>query len=97
MVVGAFETAGYALPEPTYRLLHLNRALSQEEKQQAKEAAAEPGRPALVPSEDRPSPPAPPQPQDVTSAPDRELEKIVEQERADPSRPDLLSRHASEE
>lgn len=97
MVVGAFETAGYALPEPTYRLLHLNRALSQEEKRQAKEAAAEPGRPALVPSEDRPSPPAPPQPQDVTSAPDRELEKIVEQERADPSRPDLLSRHASEE
>ena len=93
MVVGAFETAGYALPEPTYRLLHLNRALTQEEKQQAKEATADVPSPGQPESQDR----APPQAEDVSAAADRELEKIVEQERADPSRPDLLNKHASEE
>ncbi|NNK17155.1 MAG: mechanosensitive ion channel [Sulfitobacter sp.] len=79
----AFEAAGMAAPFPTYRLDTGGTEIAQ----RAAETKAEPS-PA-------PAPPAPVQ--DVNATADKELEQIVDQERAELSRRDLLSDKASEE
>jgi len=79
----AFAAAGMAAPFPTYRL------------QTFAEAPAAPQPPTAAP-EPVPTPqPAPVQ--DVDATADKELEQIVDQERAELSRHDLLTENASEE
>ena len=79
----AFESAGMAAPFPTYRIDTGGAALAPTKGETAPEPAA---------------PPAPPAPvQDVDATADKELDKIVAQERAELSRRDLLSENATEE
>lgn len=80
----AFDSAGMAAPVPSYRIANLDAITPQ-----ADQGPAEPG------IEKPPLAPAPVQ--DVDATADKELEKIVDQERADPARDDLLSAHANEE
>jgi small-conductance mechanosensitive channel len=79
----ALEQAGMAAPVPTYRIENLPLA-----PKAAPQSPAKPAKPA-------PMPPAPAQQADATA--ERELEEIVAQERAEPSREDLLDPAASEE
>ncbi len=79
----AFDTAEISAPVPTYRVENLNGvAPSQREPQKPVEKPA-PATPAPV--------------QEVEAKADKELEKIVDQERAELSRDDLLSTDADEE
>jgi small-conductance mechanosensitive channel len=84
LTMAAFDAAGYAMPEPTYRLLHTNAM------------PPAPGTDAKATSRPQGPGPAPTAPQDVDASADRELEKMVAQERSDTSQ-DLLSRAASSE
>lgn len=79
----AFDTAEMSAPVPSYRIENLSAVddKSKKPKEPSKTAAAQ--TPAPV--------------QDVDATADKELEKIVDQERADPQRDDLLSAHANEE
>ena len=79
----AFEAAGMAAPFPTYRLDTGGAEITR----LLAETKAEPA-----------TPPAPPAPvQDVDATADKELEQIVDQERAELSRRDLLTDNATEE
>jgi len=79
----AFEAAGMAAPFPTYRLDTGGAEITR----LSAETKAEPA-----------TPPAPPAPvQDVDATADKELEQIVDQERAELSRRDLLTDNATEE
>ncbi|MFC6637037.1 mechanosensitive ion channel [Sulfitobacter sp. JBTF-M27] len=79
----AFEAAGMAAPFPTYRLDTGGAEITR----LSAETKAEPA-----------TPPAPPAPvQDVDATADKELEQIVDQERAGLSRRDLLTDNATEE
>ena len=79
----AFDAADMSAPLPGYRIENLAELTAQPPKP-AKAAPSEPV-------------PAPAPVQDVDATADKELEKIVDQERADPQRDDLLSAHANEE
>jgi small conductance mechanosensitive channel len=79
----ALDGAGMAAPVPGYRIENLPAVL------QARAPAPE------EPKESRPPAPAPVQ--DVEATADKELEKIVDQERAELARRDLLNMNASEE
>ena len=77
----AFDAAGVSAPLPTYRV---------------------DGLPALTDPRPAPARPAPPPPvaapvQDVEATEEKELEKIVDQERAELARDDLLRENAQEE
>lgn len=80
----AFDSAGMAAPVPSYRIANLDAITPQADQGPAKPGIEKP-----------PLTPAPVQ--DVDATADKELEKIVDQERADPARDDLLSAHANEE
>lgn len=79
----AFDSAGIAAPLPTYRVQGLPEMMQ----------------PSKAATQNRPEPePAIPAPaQDVDATQDKELEKIVDLERAELARDDLLNVHASEE
>ncbi|MGC1494703.1 MAG: mechanosensitive ion channel domain-containing protein [Sulfitobacter sp.] len=79
----AFDTAGISAPVPTYRIENLNGG-----------TVADQGKQKPAPKQ-APEPPAPVQV--VEAKADKELEKIVDQERADLSRDDLLRTDADEE
>tara|TARA_R110002072_G_scaffold1114_7_gene9327 strand:- start:2491 stop:3834 length:1344 start_codon:yes stop_codon:yes gene_type:complete len=79
----AFDAAEMSAPVPSYRIENLSAAVPQ---------ATKPKKPA---KEELASSTAPVQ--DVEATADKELAKIVDQERADPQRDDLLSAHANEE
>ena len=79
----AFDAADMSAPLPGYRIENLAELTAQPPKP----AKAAPSEPVLAPA------PV----QDVDATADKELEKIVDQERADPQRDDLLSAHANEE
>ncbi|MGJ8629309.1 MAG: mechanosensitive ion channel domain-containing protein [Sulfitobacter sp.] len=79
----AFDAADMSAPLPGYRIENLA------------ELTAQPPKPAKAAPSDPVPAPAPVQ--DVNATADKELEKIVDQERADPQRDDLLSAHANEE
>ncbi|UWR14608.1 mechanosensitive ion channel domain-containing protein [Sulfitobacter sp. M368] len=79
----ALDGAGMAAPVPGYRIENLPAVLQA---------------PAPAPEEPKESrPPAPAPVQDVEATADKELEKIVDQERAELARRDLLNMNASEE
>ncbi len=78
----AFDAAGVSAPLPTYRI----------ETMSDKPAASSSSGAQLEKDVPEPAPV-----QDVDATEDKELTKIVNQERAELSRKDLLSRHASEE
>jgi small-conductance mechanosensitive channel len=79
----AFESAGIAAPVPTYRLESFTKGLSH--PPDAIKAA----------KMDAPPPPAPAQSVDASA--DKELDNIVDQERAELARRDLLNENSSEE
>ncbi|MGB3245952.1 MAG: mechanosensitive ion channel domain-containing protein [Sulfitobacter sp.] len=79
----AYDTAGIAAPLPAYRIANLPQALIEQQPAKAD------------PQEKTPAIPAPVQ--DVEASADKALEKIVDQERAELERSDLLNRNASEE
>ncbi|MEM6304399.1 MAG: mechanosensitive ion channel family protein [Pseudomonadota bacterium] len=93
VALAAFDAAGIEMPEPTYRLIT--------------QGGAAPELPTGGPREARTAPPA--QPVDaaqvvedagvqvVDTSQDKALEKLVDDERADRERPDLLRREAAEE
>ena len=81
----AFDAAGIAMPEPTFRLMSANGA------------AAPAPKPAPTGAESRPPAPAPDEVQDVTASANRDLEQIASQERAAGQTEDLLSHAAPEE
>ena len=79
----AFDSADMSAPVPSYRIENFDGV------------AAKPSKPTK-PAKDEPA--ATPAPvQAVSATADEELTKIVDQERADPQRDDLLSAHANEE
>ena len=79
----AFDSADMSAPVPSYRIESFDGV------------AAKPSKPTK-PAKDEPA--ATPAPvQTVSATADEELTKIVDQERADPQRDDLLSAHANEE
>tara|TARA_R110002049_G_scaffold29972_1_gene101860 strand:- start:30220 stop:31545 length:1326 start_codon:yes stop_codon:yes gene_type:complete len=84
LTLAAFDAAGLSAPAPTYRLLHLG------------DVSAPTAQPRIEP-EDKTSAPQPAPVQDVDAQADKELEQIVDQERAELPRRDLLSVEASEE
>jgi small-conductance mechanosensitive channel len=79
----AFEAAGMAAPFPTYRLDTGGAEITRLSAETKAEPATPPARPAPV--------------QDVDATADKELEQIVDQERAELSRRDLLTDNATEE
>ncbi|MGJ8617854.1 MAG: mechanosensitive ion channel domain-containing protein [Sulfitobacter sp.] len=79
----AFDTAEMSAPVPSYRIENLSAVDDKSKKPKEPTKTAVPQTPAPV--------------QDVDATADKELEKIVDQERADPQRDDLLSAHANEE
>ncbi len=80
----AFDSAGMAAPLPGYRIENIGAILSGSSgKQDKPRKDTQAAAPAPV--------------QDVDATADKELEKIVDQERADPERDDLLSKHANVE
>lgn len=79
----AFDAAEMSAPVPSYRIENLNPTVAQT------------GKPIISTKAEPVATPAPVQ--DVDATADKELQKIVEQERADPQRDDLLSTHANEE
>ncbi|NNE51907.1 MAG: mechanosensitive ion channel [Sulfitobacter sp.] len=78
----AFDQAGIAAPVPTYRLENLGDGLPKVE--------SKPEAPKPPPTETAPA-------QAVEATADKQLEEIVDQERAELARNDLLSEHATEE
>ncbi len=79
----AFEAADVAAPLPTYRIQGLDSAAEPADAATQKKSAPKPAAPAPV--------------QDVDATQDRELAGIVNQERAELARHDLLNENASEE
>ena len=79
----AYDTAGIAAPLPSYRVENLYDAPASPTKSQSPLAKVPPIAPAPV--------------QEVNATADKELEKIVDQERAELERHDLLNENASEE
>ena len=79
----AFDAAGIAAPLPGYRIENLPDALNGAKPAKSKSAKT--------------SAPAPAPAHDVDAKADKELEKIVDQERAELERSDLLNLDASEE
>lgn len=79
----AYDAEGIAAPLPSYRIENLPSVLQPADKKTVSTKPAAPARPAPV--------------QEVSATQDQELEKIVDQERAELSRHDLLSDTASEE
>ena len=80
-VLGAFDAAGIAMPEPTYRLI------TQDALAEAPVQPTTPNRPALDPQEQL----------DVDVRMENELEAIVEDERAEQGADDLLAEAAPKE
>jgi len=79
----AYDAEGIAAPLPSYRIENLPSVLQPADKKPVSTKPDAPARPAPV--------------QEVSATLDQELEKIVDQERAELSRHDLLSDTASEE
>lgn len=79
----AFDTAGIAAPLPGYRIENLPKGVGGPEKSNP------------APTEQSTPPPAPAQTVEATA--DKELAKIIDQERAELERSDLLNADASEE
>lgn len=77
----AFDAAGMAAPFPTYRIEGMTAAATDQPEDSDAQAPARPAAPV----------------QDVQPTEDKALEQIVDQERAELSRRDLLSEHATEE
>lgn len=88
--ITALDTAGIAMPEPSYRLLtpDLSGAgLTGAESTQVTTQKTDP-----KPAKDQPKPTADPIITDVTATAEQELEAIVEEERRETAEDDLLSR-----
>lgn len=83
LIQAAYDAEGIAAPLPSYRIENLPSILQPADKKPVSTKPAAPARPAPV--------------QEVSATQDQELEKIVDQERAELSRHDLLSDTASEE
>ncbi|MGJ5621608.1 mechanosensitive ion channel domain-containing protein [Sulfitobacter sp. MF3-043] len=79
----AFDSADMSAPVPSYRIENFDGV------------AARPSKPTKPATDEPAATPAPAQAVNATA--DEELTKIVDQERADPQRDDLLSAHADEE
>ena len=80
----AFDAEGIAAPVPSYRIESFADAAPKSKEAQSTAAL-------------KPTPAAPPPAQEVNATADKELAKIVDQERAEQSRRDLLNINASEE
>jgi small-conductance mechanosensitive channel len=79
----AYDAEGIAAPVPSYRIENLPTSFQPVDKRSVSPVTTPPSTPAPV--------------QEVSATQDQELEKIVDQERAELSRHDLLSDTASEE
>lgn len=79
----AYDADGIAAPVPSYRIENLPTSLQPADKVPVSKGSVQTPAPAPV--------------QEVSATQDQELEKIVDQERAETSRHDLLSETASEE
>lgn len=82
LVMSAFDNAGISMPEPTYRLMSVDIASTEPPHPVTKSTTEKPSEAAVEP---------------VNANADKELERIVDQERADAGNPDLLNENAAEE
>ncbi len=92
VALAAFEAAGIEMPEPTYRLI-----TEAGEAEAAPSNAFKPTKPPAQKSIDAAEVVEAAGVQDVEATADKELEKMVDEERADLERHDLLNENAAEE